>query len=99
MTNSIVVGHLTGIRGASGTTITLEATLWGTGAWANAADWTGSGLIVPGTGYWEVPQFLGERYHLGPHSPAIDRGLPTDVAVDIDGDPPPARRGSRSRRG
>ncbi len=90
MTNTVIVGHTTaGVDAQSGTTLTLEATLWGSGDLANAADWTGSGLIVPGTGYWEAPQFLGERYHLGPHSPAIDRGLLTDVTVDIDGDPRP----------
>ena len=90
LTNTIIVSHTTaGVEALSGTDVTLAATLWGSGAWANASDWTGSGSVAPGTGYWDAPQFLGERYHLGPHSPAIDRGLPTDVSVDIDGDPRP----------
>ncbi len=90
MTNSIIVGHtIVGVQAESGATLTLASTLWGADTWANAVDWTGGGLIVPDTGYWEAPQFLGNRYHLGPHSAAIDRGLPTDVTTDIDGDPRP----------
>jgi len=96
LTNNILVSHTVGITVGVGSTATLEATLWGTGTWANEADWGGAGAIVTGTAennVWGPPDFVapGDRdYHLGPESAAIDRGVKTDVTEDIDGDP---RRG------
>ena len=47
-TNTILVSHTMGINVTAGNTATLEATLWGTGTWANEGDWDGAGTIVTG---------------------------------------------------
>lgn len=98
LTNSILVSHAVGvqaddmIRGAA----TLTYTLWGTGTWANTTDtvdiW---GDISTGTlacNWWESPRFVypqGSDYHLSTGSAAIDRGMDTSAAVDVDGDTRP----------
>ncbi len=93
MTNTILVGHTVGISVAAGNTATLEATLWGSGDWANDEDWSGAGAIVTGThNTWGDPAFVNPDagdYHLTSGSAAIDEGVETDVDVDIDGDPRP----------
>jgi len=48
MTNTILVSHEIGILVDSGCTATLEATLWGSGPWANGTDWSSSGTILTG---------------------------------------------------
>jgi uncharacterized repeat protein (TIGR01451 family) len=91
MTNTILVSHTVGITVAADNTATLEATLWGTGTWANLADWGGAGTVVTGTiNLWDDPDFVGPDrgdYHIGPNSAAIDAGEPAGVTVDIDGEP------------
>jgi len=93
MTNTILVSHTVGITVAAGNTVTLEATLWGTGTWANLADWGGAGTIITGTiNLWDDPDFVdpdGADYHIGPNSAAIDAGVDAGVDDDIDGDPRP----------
>lgn len=49
LTNTILVSHTVGITVTTGSTATLEATLWGSGPWANGMDWGGNGTIVTGT--------------------------------------------------
>ncbi len=93
LTNTILVGHQAGITVAAGSTATLEATLWGQGAWANGTDEAGTGLIITGTpahNYWGLPAFLdpdGGDYHVGPSSAALDGGVEAGVSVDLDGEP------------
>jgi hypothetical protein len=49
LSNTILVSHTVGISVTAGNTATLEATLWGTGTWANESDWGGAGAIMTGT--------------------------------------------------
>ncbi len=97
LTNTILVSHSLGIYVDGGCTASLEATLWGSGPWANEHDWGGPGTIHTGTlNLWEPPAFLdpaGGDYHLGPQSGAIDTGLDAGVLWDIDGDPRPIGAG------
>ena len=89
MTNTILVSHTVGISVTTGSTATLEATLWGSGARANGTDWGGDGAILTGTvNVWDDPGFVnpsGNDYHLAEGSAAIDAGVDAGVATDIDG--------------
>jgi RHS repeat-associated protein/uncharacterized repeat protein (TIGR01451 family) len=89
LTNTLLVSHTLGISVTGGSTATLAATLWGSGAWANGADWGGAGTVLTGSiNLWEAPGFLdpeGGDYHLASTSAAIDRGLDAGVHTDIDG--------------
>ncbi|GBD08548.1 hypothetical protein HRbin22_00788 [Candidatus Thermoflexus japonica] len=97
LTNTILVSHTVGITVAAGSTATLEATLWGSGPWANGTDWGGNGTVVTGTvNIWGDPAFVdpaGGNYHIGPGSAAINAGVNAGVATDIDGDPRPIGAG------
>jgi hypothetical protein len=99
LTNTILVDHAVGITVAAGNTATLEATLWGTGAWANGTDWSGAGAVVTGTpahNYWGHPDFADpgtDDYHIGVASAAIDEGMNAGVGDDVDGDPRPQGSG------
>lgn len=93
LTNTILVGHIAGVYVSSNSTVTLEATLWGTGTWDNEVDWDGLGAIFTGTvNVWGKPEFVdsgGGDYHIGPSSKARDAGINGGVIVDIDGQPRP----------
>jgi uncharacterized repeat protein (TIGR01451 family) len=93
LTNTILVSHSVGIMVTAGNTATLEATLWGDGAWANDTDWGGTGTVVTGTrNYWDDPAFVNPNardYHIGLTSAAIDKGVDAHVDDDIDSDPRP----------
>lgn len=97
MTNTILVSHTVGISVTAGSTATLDATLWGSGAWANGTDWGGDGTIATGTvNLWGDPAFVdpdGGDYHIGPASAAIDAGVNAGVTDDIDGDARPQEGG------
>jgi hypothetical protein len=97
LTNTILVSHTVGITVTPGNTASLEATLWGSGTWANGTDWGGTGTIVTGThNYWGDPAFVNPNlgdYHIGPGSAALDRGVDAGVTLDIDGDPRPVGAG------
>ncbi len=97
MTNTILVSHSVGITVTAGNTATLEATLWGTDAWANLADWGGAGHIITGPiNLWDDPVFVDPDagdYHIGCGSAAIDAGVYAGVDDDIDGDPRPLGHG------
>jgi len=92
-TNTILAGHAVGISVTTGSTVTLEATLWGDGAWANGADWDGDGAFAshePET--WGDPAFVAPDdgdYHIGAGSAARDRGIDAGVSADVDGEPRP----------
>ena len=72
---------------------TLDATLWGSGPWANDVDWGGDGDVLTGTvNVWEDPAFVAPdagNYHIGPGSAAIDRGVDAGVSDDVDGNSRP----------
>ncbi len=87
MTNTIVVSHTVGISVSSHSAATLDTTLW-----ANGTDWAGSGNITTANDVQGNPAFLAPAegdYHISPASAAIDRGIPSSVTVDMDGDPRP----------
>jgi uncharacterized repeat protein (TIGR01451 family) len=93
LTNTVLVSHAVGIGVAAGSTATLEATLWGDGAWSNGADWLGGGAVSTGTvNVWGDPTFAdpaGGDFHIGLGSAAIDAGVKVLVYTDIDGQPRP----------
>ena len=96
LTNTILVGHSVGAYGNGDTAISLHATLWGSGAWANDSDWSGSGTIEHTADYWGDPAFVDPGagdYRIGSSSAAIDRGVDAEVDSDIDGDPRPLPAG------
>lgn len=86
--NSIVVSHTVGVSVTRGSTVTLEATLWGTGSSANGTDNGGTGTVATGTiNLWSDPGFVNAltgNYHLRPTSAAIDAGVNASVDRDID---------------
>jgi uncharacterized repeat protein (TIGR01451 family) len=101
LTNTILVSHSVGLSVTAGNAATLEATLWGSGAWANVTDWMGDGTVnVGAVNIWDGPDFkclarggpcstgpaIGD-YHIGPDSAALDAGANAGVPDDIDGDP------------
>ncbi len=89
LTNTILVSHTVGIIVAAGNTATLEATLWGTGTWANDTDWDGTGTIITGTvNLWDDPAFVDPdagNYRILSDSAAIDAGVDAGITTDIDG--------------
>jgi Right handed beta helix region len=96
-TNTILAGHTIGILVESGCTATMEATLWGTGSWANDTDWDGTGTINTGTiNIWDNPGFVdpdNSDYHISRKSAAIDTGVDAGVTTDIDNDTRPLTDG------
>jgi parallel beta-helix repeat protein len=96
MENTILVSHAVGVTGTTGTGWTgfyLEATLWGTGTWANETDWAVTGYLTTGTvNLWDDPGFVDFQagdYHIGPGSGALDQGLDSEILADIDRQPRP----------
>jgi parallel beta-helix repeat protein len=90
MTNTVLVSQTVGIYISSDSTVTMEATLWGSGRWANGTTTAGGGYVDHG----EIiimgdPAFRDSWYHLGPGSEAIDAALDVGLPEDIDGDPRP----------
>ena len=88
LTNTIISSHTVGVLVDAGSIAHLEATLWGTGTWANEADWFGEGDIVSGSiNVWGDPVFADPDagdYHIESSSAAIDAGVDTGVFIDID---------------
>lgn len=80
MTNTIIAGHSVGISVTAGSTATLAATLWH----ENDLDRSGGNLSHL-YDYRGDPAFASDGYHLTLGSAAIDRGLDTALATDIDG--------------
>jgi len=89
LTNTILAGHTVGVCVDADNRAELEATLWGSGGWANQADWAGAGTVLTGThNVWGSPDFAGpdvRDYHIGPASAAINAGVDAGVADDLDG--------------
>lgn len=97
LTNTILLSHTVGISVTTGSTASLEGTLWGSGAWANGIDWNGAGTIVTGTvNIGGNPDFVNPDngdYLIGVDSAARDAGIDAGVTTDIDGDPRPVGTG------
>ena len=86
MTNTIIAGHSTGVYVQDGNAV-LESTLW----YNNSTNWSGSVTDThPITGN---PAFAADGYHLQAGSAAIDQGVATGIAEDIDGQPRPMDAG------
>ncbi len=96
LANTILVDHTVGISVTLGSTATLEATLWGSGTWANDLDWGGEGAIETTANLWQEPGFvnpISRNYHIKRSSEAIDAGVNADIMTDIDGQARPAGLG------
>ena len=97
MTNNILVSHTVGISVTSGSTASMNATLWGSGAWANGTDWGGDGSINTGSiNIWGDPAFANPDsgdYHISYGSAARDAGVNIGVTLDVDGDSRPQNNG------
>jgi uncharacterized repeat protein (TIGR01451 family) len=78
-------------------TVTLEATLWGSGAWANGTNWGGAGTVITGAvNLGGDPAFIdpdASDYHIRLASAAIDRGVNAGVDNDLDGQSRPQGSG------
>jgi hypothetical protein len=86
MTNTILVSHTVGITVADGNTATLNGVLWYSNTInCNRCDITGE--------YTGNPAFAADGYHLTGDSAAINRGVTSTVAIDIDGDARPQGSG------
>ncbi len=83
-TNTIIAGHHSvGINVATGSTATLEATLWHN----NGSDTDGEGAVISGTNFYGDPAFVDPSawdYHLTAGSAAIDGGVGAGVTTDLD---------------
>jgi parallel beta-helix repeat protein len=88
LTNTILVSQTVGVMATAGNTATLEATLWGEGAWANTADIGGAGTILTGTSNFRSDPLFADPsagdYHLKDGSGAIDNGVDTGTGSDVD---------------
>jgi hypothetical protein len=95
--NTILVGHTTGIYVSEGNSATLTAALWGSGEWANGANWAGPGVIETGTinvsGDPAFANAAGGDFRIEAASAAIDSGVDAGVSVDIDGQARPQGSG------
>ena len=84
-TNTVIAGHVVGITVTSGSTVTLNATLWH----GNSTDWGGAGTINHSSDHSGDPAFSADGYHLTFDSAAIDAGVDAGVTTDIDGEARP----------
>ncbi len=88
LTNTILVSQTVGIVATADNTATLEATLWGDGAWTNAADMGGAGTILTGTSNFRSDPLFADPsagdYHLKDGSEAIDNGVDAGTGSDVD---------------
>jgi hypothetical protein len=92
-TNSIIAGENNGITVAESATVNMQATLWGADAWANDQNWVINGTMITGTlNLHADPLFVDPAnmdFHLTDGSPAVDAGIASSLAVDIDNQPRP----------
>ncbi len=84
LTNTILVSHTVGVTVTAGNTATMDGVLWYNNTVANIG---GAGTVTVTNAYTGSPVFATDGYHLTIGSAAIDRGVSTDVATDIDGEP------------
>lgn len=84
--NTIISNHAIGVCFHAASTVHINGVLW----YSNTANYSGPGLITVTHPYTGDPAFVLDGYHILTGSAAIDRGVPADVATDIDGQPRPA---------
>jgi hypothetical protein len=84
LTNTILVSQAVGLIVTSGPTNTamLRGVLW----FGNGAQHSGAGLVSVTSPITANPLFQADGYHLSAGSPAIDAGIASGIANDIDGD-------------
>ena len=91
MVNTIIAGSATGVRVRGivdnvTSTVELTATLWDNVTDTHTID--AGGHIITSRDLHGDPAFVGGGdYHLTAEAPSRNRGLPTDVQQDIDGEP------------
>jgi len=88
-TNTILAGHTTAITVTTGSTATLQATLW----WNNEANVGGGGTVYTMTDVYGDPLFADPAtwdYHIAGDSAALDAGVDAGVITDFDGEPRPS---------
>lgn len=86
LVNTIIVSESVGITVTAGSTATVAGVLW----FGNEVDSGGEGTITVTDAYYGDPAFVPDGYHLTTDSAALDRGVPSNVATDIDSDSRPA---------
>jgi len=90
MTNTILAGHAnSALRVNANSTATLKATLWH----GNGSLTFGDGVIISSTNVYSAPGFVNPStwdYHLTADSAAINRGVDSGIAMDIDGEARPS---------
>ena len=87
---NIVAGQTVGVSAASGSTTSLNRTLWGNGAWANGQNTAGPGSISSTGGATGNPSFVnpaGGDFHITKDSAAVDGAVGSPVLIDIDNGP------------
>ncbi|MEJ5311428.1 MAG: ABC transporter substrate-binding protein [Anaerolineae bacterium] len=91
MTNTILVDHTVGISITAGNALTADTVLWYNTPLPVSQSPT---AVVTVLNDWNAdPRFDADGYHLRIGSPALDAGIPTALARDIDGDPRPYGNG------
>jgi hypothetical protein len=88
LTNTILVSHTVGITVTSGSTATLQATLW----YSNGVDAGGTGTMISSNNVTGDPAFVDPAtwdYRIGTGSMALDAGVFAGIAVDFEGDARP----------
>jgi hypothetical protein len=83
LTNTIIGGHTLGITVTTGSTATMNATLWH----ANNSDQGGNVIHI--NDYFGDPVFDADGYHINSNSAAFDAGVNSGVINDVDGEPRP----------
>jgi hypothetical protein len=86
LTNAIVVEHSLGITTSIGNTATVNGVLWFNNS---GGDTAGAGTALVSNAFTGDPAFAADGYHLTANSLALDRGVDSGVADDLDGDPRP----------
>ncbi len=83
MTNTILVSQAVGITVTASSTVTLNGVLW----YSNTVNSTGAGVITVTNDMTGTPAFAADGYHLTVGSKAINAGVASGVATDIDSEP------------
>jgi parallel beta-helix repeat protein len=85
LTNTIIVSQAVGVFVDSNSAARLESTLWN----GNGANTGGAGTINLANNHTGNPLFALDGYHILTGSAAIDKGVSTNLNIDIDPEPRP----------
>lgn len=83
--NTILTSHSIGITVTNGSTATIDGILW----YDNDLNYGGLGSVYFENEYSGDPAFSTDGYHLTNLSAALNRGIDSGAATDIDGQPRP----------